>query len=388
MSGEVLIIEGIESKDGWLDFDQLHALLHTYKITSKHDGQDFISRSNAKSCDWYYDQIKPKYKKLGSVKLLSGATINRRWVNEHGAYQFALMCNTPNAEPFQELVLEKIIPQVRRTGSFVPELTGNNLADFALNLSEQAKIVARSILESAEAKRVADKAAQDAHEASIGVADCRTRLDDAVQRLDEITGDKVLMTAMLFLKKSGVNPQAIYPRTRDTNAKVLGGWCTRESRRRGLPLPEKIAMGGFDVNQYEPALLSEGVKALGMIQDQNRATDPACSQFRWKLPTNTAEWHRLVDGLKITGIAAQLARHCNLVALSDGHLTLQLDPAAEDLRTPTIEERLRSSVAAALNEPALRLEVRVVRLDNDVVVKRLREQFGAAVVPGSVQICP
>ncbi len=125
-------------------------------------------------------------------------------------------------------------------------------------------------------------------------------------------------------------------------------------------------------------------------------------------PSCTADWHRLVDGLGVGGMATQLAHHCVLVECAGERLVLSLDPTAEQLRSPRTEQRLREALEAALGR-ALRLEIQIAQpdqetpaqrrarelaerqraaersLEEDPVALRLREQLDAQWVPGSVE---
>ncbi|WP_295579752.1 DNA polymerase III subunit gamma/tau [uncultured Lamprocystis sp.] len=122
----------------------------------------------------------------------------------------------------------------------------------------------------------------------------------------------------------------------------------------------------------------------------------------------TADWHALVDRLGVGGIASQLAHHCGFIGLGEGRLTLNLDPTAEQLRSPGTEERLRAALESVLGGP-LRLEIQVVRpndetpaqrrtreqdervqsaqtaLAADPAATRLRDQFDGQWVPGSIE---
>jgi DNA polymerase III subunit gamma/tau len=122
----------------------------------------------------------------------------------------------------------------------------------------------------------------------------------------------------------------------------------------------------------------------------------------------TADWHRLVERLAVSGIASQLAHNCTLLARSEGRLTLALDPAAEHLRARGAEKRLREALEALVGRP-LQLDFQIVQpqhetpaqrrarelderrrqareaMENDPVALGLREQLDAQWVPGSVQ---
>jgi DNA polymerase-3 subunit gamma/tau len=123
---------------------------------------------------------------------------------------------------------------------------------------------------------------------------------------------------------------------------------------------------------------------------------------------STDDWHRLVAGLQLGGVARQLAHNCTLVAWTGERLTLALDPTAEQLRARGTEQRLREALERSLGVP-VQLELQVARpqqetpaqrriregeerqrqaeetMDQDPVALRLREQLDAEWVPGSVR---
>ena len=123
---------------------------------------------------------------------------------------------------------------------------------------------------------------------------------------------------------------------------------------------------------------------------------------------STADWHRLAERLGVGGIPAQLAHNCALVQWADRQLVLSLDPAAEQLRSPTTEGRLREALERVLGTP-LALEIRVSSprdetpaqrhrrekadrqqaaedsLSQDPVAQHLRDQLDAEWIPGSIE---
>jgi DNA polymerase-3 subunit gamma/tau len=116
----------------------------------------------------------------------------------------------------------------------------------------------------------------------------------------------------------------------------------------------------------------------------------------------------LADRLGVGGIPAQLAHNCTLVGWDARELVLGLDPAAEQLRSPGTERRLREALEQALGGP-LTLEIRVTNpehetpaqrrtreraereqsardsLEEDPVAQRLRDQLDAQWVAGSIE---
>jgi DNA polymerase-3 subunit gamma/tau len=120
------------------------------------------------------------------------------------------------------------------------------------------------------------------------------------------------------------------------------------------------------------------------------------------------DWHARVARLNLGGMARQLANHCTLVAAEPGAVTLRLDPASEQLRTPRTEQAVAQALAEEAGRPVrLTIETgavasetpaaRAARLSaerqvaaersiaSDPHVQALREAFGAEVDPASVR---
>jgi DNA polymerase III subunit gamma/tau len=120
------------------------------------------------------------------------------------------------------------------------------------------------------------------------------------------------------------------------------------------------------------------------------------------------QWAAIVNALELSGAARQLANHCNLVARHGAVVRLALDPHNQQLRTPAQEEKLAQALArhfgapvrlefqmtaAAGDSPALmaqrasQQELSVARraFESDPNVQRLRERFGATVLPDTVR---
>ncbi len=129
-----------------------------------------------------------------------------------------------------------------------------------------------------------------------------------------------------------------------------------------------------------------------------------------KEPTagDITDWHGVVSGLDLGGIARQLANNCLLDSWSDGRLVLKLDPAHKHLWVDSSEQRLRRALEAHLG-CAIRLDIKVEQpaaetpaerqararserqkeaesvIARDELVLAMEEQFAATVVPGSVK---
>lgn len=122
---------------------------------------------------------------------------------------------------------------------------------------------------------------------------------------------------------------------------------------------------------------------------------------------SAADWQHLVTRLRLGGIASQLAHNCGFLSWSEGRLALSLDPAAEHLLVASARTRLQSALEQALGG-TLQLEIRVARPQQetlaqrrareaderqqaateamlaDPLAERLREDFDADWVPGSI----
>jgi len=126
---------------------------------------------------------------------------------------------------------------------------------------------------------------------------------------------------------------------------------------------------------------------------------------------SSEDWHRLVAGLGLGGVASQLASNCGLAG-GDGHrLALILAPECRNLRVPSAEERLQGALAGVLGKD-LEMEIQVshpegetpaqrqVRqhtrrraeaealMEDDPVARSLRDEFDARWVPGSIEPTP
>jgi DNA polymerase-3 subunit gamma/tau len=70
----------------------------------------------------------------------------------------------------------------------------------------------------------------------------------------------------------------------------------------------------------------------------------------------TDDWHALVDGGQLTGMARQLAQHCEQVERSAGKLVLRLAPAHKHLQVH--QDKLRAELVKLFDQPLI-LEIRL-----------------------------
>ena len=98
----------------------------------------------------------------------------------------------------------------------------------------------------------------------------------------------------------------------------------------------------------------------------DRPARPAMAQSRLQGPE---DWHPLVVGLGLRGLAAELANNCAFLAWDGTRLRLSLDPAAEHTQIPSAVDRLREALAGALGTP-LALEIRLGQAEQDTPTQR------------------
>ncbi|MDV3002447.1 MAG: hypothetical protein N5P05_004102 (plasmid) [Chroococcopsis gigantea SAG 12.99] len=83
------------------------------------------------------DNVSPKYNQQLDLGLPGKQPI---FISEAGLYQLILRSNLPKAEPFQEWIVEEVLPSIRKTGSYSPNLTPTEiLAAVAQKLVEQER---------------------------------------------------------------------------------------------------------------------------------------------------------------------------------------------------------------------------------------------------------
>ncbi len=72
-------------------------------------------------------------------------------------------------------------------------------------------------------------------------------------------------------------------------------------------------------------------------------------------------WHAILGGLKVSGMARELGQHCELRALSAAHIVLRLSPRHRHLLMRQAQDKLQQSVADYFRRP-MRLAVEVEEL--------------------------
>ncbi len=167
-----------------------------------------------------------------------------------------------------------------------------------------------------------------------------------------------------------------------------------------LPAPRALSQPA-PIDARPPAPESVVTLSAAVASTAAPAVDTAA------LPADADEWMALVDRLDLKGPARQLAAHAGFVSAQPGLLRLSLAEALENMRTSAWVSQLAEAVSAHLGTtvrlefvagaPQDTLHARRVRdqdarqaeaerlFAEDPTIRRLVEQHGARIVPGSVR---
>lgn len=121
------------------------------------------------------------------------------------------------------------------------------------------------------------------------------------------------------------------------------------------------------------------------------------------------DWHAMVEGLALSGMARELGQHCDFVSREGALCTLRLAPAHRFLLSKQTQEKLQSALAERLGQPGLMLTVEVAEIgrttpaqaaeqnrrarhesavaaiEQDVTVRDFIEVFDASLVEASIK---
>ncbi len=308
---------------------------------------------------------------------------------------------------------ERVLAEVERFGALTPDFSEvlRELIGLLHRLALFQQVPATVPADDPERARIADLAARLAPaDVQLYYQVALTGQPDLALAPDPRAGlEMVLLRALAFRPAAG----AVQPPAAGTDrAAALAPPRPTGSAAGPARGPES---GGPPAIGGDPAA---GAPAVPPVRDRSGAQptgprpaqplNPTLRPGPATLLTGTADWHALVDRLGVGGMASQLAHHCGFIGLGEGRLTLNLDPTAEQLRSPGTEERLRAALESVLGAP-LRLEIQVVRpneetpaqrrtrehdervqsaqtaLAADPAATRLRDQFDGQWVPGSIE---
>ncbi len=153
---------------------------------------------------------------------------------------------------------------------------------------------------------------------------------------------------------AGRSPVAVGRRSRLAEQPPTAVLSSRADSTPGMPAAKGLELAEPPQAEPPPARVADAV-----------ARDPA------DVPTlaSAEDWRRLAARLSVGGIASQLAHNCGFLGYDGGRLILTLDPAAERLRVPSSESRLRAALEDVLRA-SVTLEFRVARSQQETLAQR------------------
>ena len=121
------------------------------------------------------------------------------------------------------------------------------------------------------------------------------------------------------------------------------------------------------------AMVQEGVKPLALDQT--------------KVPLGGSDdWHLIVAELQLTGLARELAQHCELRELSESHCLLRLAPAHGHLQMKPSPEKLQQALVEYLGRPiVVRFEMAKIETDTPAATAGRERQERLAHAVSSVE---
>lgn len=266
MNGTLIVVEGVEVKDGFMDFRQLYANLYEASVSTTAGGVELYNATFDRGLLAAWNQIHQEFKRIEKVPGVGGRVESRLWVDISGAAQLAGKYDSSKTKAFQSLLYGKIIPAIVTTGRYDANETAlpDDPVDRQLAMIENQARAVRVM----RADQLAMQAKQEAMAAEQAALTARQshleqKIEAEVQRLDQFTGGNLYDTARTACLKHGIKPTQIY-RGDQTIAMALGAWASKEARYRGISSAPKLIEGTYQVNQYPPELLAEGIRALGI----------------------------------------------------------------------------------------------------------------------------
>ena len=167
---------------------------------------------------------------------------------------------------------------------------------------------------------------------------------------DPRTGlEMVLLRALAFRPDSG--PPGPAGSAAPARQPAAGNHAAPRNAAPGSPAPGRAASRPAPGSGPRPAA-SRPAGPGGEPPDSGpRAADASRPDGAEVALESAEDWHRLVAGLEVAGLARQLAQHCALASWDGRQLRLTLDPEVGRMRSASAEERLAAALSKALGGP-------------------------------------
>ncbi|HEY6897528.1 MAG TPA: DNA polymerase III subunit gamma/tau [Rhodocyclaceae bacterium] len=122
-----------------------------------------------------------------------------------------------------------------------------------------------------------------------------------------------------------------------------------------------------------PAAMMTVAAAAAPVAAAPHPAAPAAPAPAAAAPVADDDWHAVVSRLPLTGMARQLAQHCELAALSEGQIKLRLPPAHKHLQGRAQQDKLQAELQVFYGRP-LRLEISLAETADETPAERARNQ--------------
>ena len=146
-----------------------------------------------------------------------------------------------------------------------------------------------------------------------------------------------------------------------------------------------------------------------LIADPKIATEFATEFATETLAFTLENWHAMLPKLKLTGLAKQLADHCELRAIAQSNMDFRVDPTKKSLfENASAKEQIKTAIAAHFGKPMqvtfhletienetpamiIKEEIEeqnaaaLLSIKNDAFVKSLQSQFDANLIEASIK---
>jgi DNA polymerase-3 subunit gamma/tau len=144
------------------------------------------------------------------------------------------------------------------------------------------------------------------------------------------------------------------------------------------------------------------------IEHQTQIQEPPVSLLQSAPTQQPNNWVDMIAAMRLSGLSKELANNCVLESIDDKVCTLILDPNSTSIRSARTEETLLKALQAyrgsqmklvintqknTIDTPAIqnlkdrenRQQAAVDAIHSDVNIQALKEQFGAQVIPGTIE---
>ncbi|HEX2239294.1 MAG TPA: DNA polymerase III subunit gamma/tau [Gammaproteobacteria bacterium] len=178
------------------------------------------------------------------------------------------------------------------------------------------------------------------------------------------------------------------------------------------PLPRAQSEEGADLPDALHNIAGESQPHKAKIRPQSGAVESADAQQRdyAQAPSTACSqgWPRLMQNLKLKGVAYALASNCSVKSLSTDEVCLVLDAKHAEIKTGNAEARLKRALSDHLGR-AVRLRIEIAEhldetpaqlasrnlaerqraaetaIETDATVQAFKERFDAEIIPGSIR---